>query len=363
MQFKHALRKLIFRQNETLPSAGKLLIWQFSWIIPYLFIANYLERNLFPLRLLCYTQSDSLDVPHGEAVNLSLCLRQFFFPSTEQEFGGQKKCLYEESVEVLSAPRILHHWDRVCVVRNAPSAHEYRNYVRETWKFDMEPDIPVIFALGNDGYDVEEEASTYQDIIQFNFVDSYFNLTLKMTLVYKYFFQELPNLQEIIAVNDDAIVNATAIKKMNRLKGATLRGKVSHGYPRLFINSLLWYIPYEMYPKLCYPPFIQGSGVIATREAAQRILTDICSFPRFNLDDVFMGILARCLGINMEHSEGFDENNANNDFIIFHYQWLRRSAAQLNSLYRKTIKQKRTLIMLVLSGHKKMHDVKVFISM
>lgn len=102
----------------------------------------------------------------------------------------------------------------MCVVRNAPSAREYRNYVRGTWKFDMEPDIPVIFALGNDGYNVEEEASTYQDIIQFDFVDSYFNLTLKMILVYKYFFEKFPNLQEIIAVNDDTIVNATAIKKV-----------------------------------------------------------------------------------------------------------------------------------------------------
>lgn len=70
------------------------------------------------------------------------------------------------------------------------------------------------------------------------------------------------------------------------------------------------------------------------------MLAGICSFPRFNLDDVFMGILAKCLSINMEHSEGFDENNPNSNFIIFHYQWLRYSAAQLNSLYRKTIKKK-----------------------
>ncbi|KAL3990332.1 Galactosyltransferase family protein [Acanthocheilonema viteae] len=339
MRFEYALRRLFFRRNEVLPSAGKLFIWQFCWIIPYLLTANYLERNLFPLRLLCYTQHESLVVPHGEKVNLNSCLQQFF-QSTEQKFNEQKKCLYEEPIPILITPRISHHLGRISIVRNAPSAHEYRNYIRETWKSDMEPDIPVIFVLGTDGYNVKEEAVIHQDIIQFDFIDSYFNLTLKITLAYKHFFGKFPDLQEIIMINDDAVVNATAIKKMNRLKGATLRGKVSRGYPRLFLSSLLWYIPYEMYPKLCYPPFIQGSGLIVTREAAQRIVDGICSFPRFNLDDVLMGILASCLSINMEHSDGFDENDSSNNFIIFHYQWLRYSVAQLNSLYQKTIRRK-----------------------
>lgn len=71
-----------------------------------------------------------------------------------------------------------------------------------------------------------------------------------------------------------------------------------------------------------------------TRDAAQRIVHGICSFPRFDLDDVFMGILASCLGINMEHSDGFDQHNPSN-FVIFHYQWSRFSAAQLKVLYKK----------------------------
>ncbi|OZC04832.1 hypothetical protein X798_08197 [Onchocerca flexuosa] len=332
MRFEYIMRKFIFRRNETLPSAAKLFLWQFSWIIPYLLLTNYLERNLFPLRLLCYTQRELLNVPHGEKVELNSCLRQFFLSS------GQKKnkCLYENPIRILITPRISHHIDRVSVVRSAPSAHEYRNHIRETWKSDMEPDIPVIFVLGTDGYNSEREAEIYQDIIQFDFVDSYFNLTLKITSIYKHFFKKFPRLEEIIMINDDAIVNATAIKRMNRLKGATLRGKVSRGYPRLFLSSLLWYVPYEMYPKMCYPPFVQGSGHIITREAAQRIVGGICSFPQFNLDDVFMGILASCLSVNMEHSDGFDEHDSNS-FIIFHYQWSRYSVPQLHFLYKKTL--------------------------
>ncbi|KAM3728351.1 Lactosylceramide 1,3-N-acetyl-beta-D-glucosaminyltransferase [Dirofilaria immitis] len=332
MRFEYVLRKLIFRRNETLPSAAKLFLWQFIWIIPYLLLANYLERNLFPLRLLCYTQYELLNVPHGEKIEFNSCLRQFFLLSAQKD----NKCLHEDPVRVLIIPRISRYIDRVSVIRSAPSAHEYRNYIRKTWKSDMEPNIPVIFVLGTNGYKPEEEAGIYQDIMQFDFVDSYFNLTLKITSIYKYFFKKFPRLEEIIMINDDTIVNATAIKKMNRLKGATLRGKVSRGYPRLFLSSLLWYVPYEMYPKLCYPPFVQGSGLIITREAAQRIVSNICSFPRFNLDDVFMGILASCLSINMEHVDGFDDYDSNS-FIIFHYQWSRYPVTQLNFLYKKTV--------------------------
>uniref|UniRef100_A0A1I7VJY2 Hexosyltransferase n=1 Tax=Loa loa TaxID=7209 RepID=A0A1I7VJY2_LOALO len=300
-------------------------------------LTNYLERNLFPLRLLCYTQRELLNVPHGEKIDLSSC-RQEFFLSSGQKFNERNKCLYEEPFRVLVTPRISRDVERVSVVRSAPSAHEYRNYIRETWKSDMEPDIPVIFVLGTDGYNPKEEGAIHQDIMQFDFVDSYLNLTLKVTLAYKYFFENFPHLEEIVMINDDTIVNATAIRKINRMKGASLYGKVSRGYPRLFLSSLIWYIPYEMYPKLCYPPFVQGSGFIVTRKAAQRIVDGICSFPRFNLDDVFMGILARCLSINMKHSNGFDEYDSNNGFIIFHYQWSRYSVAQLNFLYQKTLR-------------------------
>ncbi|MCP9263089.1 Hexosyltransferase [Dirofilaria immitis] len=232
-------------------------------------LANYLERNLFPLRLLCYTQYELLNVPHGEKIEFNSCLRQFFLLSAQKD----NKCLHEDPVRVLIIPRISRYIDRVSVIRSAPSAHEYRNYIRKHGN----PIWSQIFL-------------------------SFLSLVLMM----------------------------------NRLKGATLRGKVSRGYPRLFLSSLLWYVPYEMYPKLCYPPFVQGSGLIITREAAQRIVSNICSFPRFNLDDVFMGILASCLSINMEHVDGFDDYDSNS-FIIFHYQWSRYPVTQLNFLYKKTV--------------------------
>lgn len=77
----------------------------------------------------------------------------------------------------------------------------------------------------------------------------------------------------------------------------------------------------------------QGSGFVITREAAQRIIENICSFPHFTLDDVFMGILANCLGIRLKHLSGFDCYIADK-FVVFHYQWTRYSTEQLRHVWR-----------------------------
>ncbi|VDK57108.1 unnamed protein product [Gongylonema pulchrum] len=177
-------------------------------------MANYLERSLFPLRLLCYTQYELLTVPSGSSVDSDSCLRRFF-PFSKAKNSQIKKCLHREPTRLLIGPKIERYHRKISVVRSAPTSLDYRDYIRETWKTDMEPDIPVIFVLGTGTYDPAHEAQTYQDIMQFDFVDSYFNLTLKMTSVYRYLLSEFPELTEIIVINDDAIVNATALRRVS----------------------------------------------------------------------------------------------------------------------------------------------------
>lgn len=168
---------------------------------------------MFPLRLLCYTQYELLTVPRGDNVDFGSCLRRFF-PSLESKTTDRRSCLFEEPIRVLIDPEISQYHQKISVIRSAPASHDYRDYIRETWKPDLEPDIPVIFVLGTGEYNPRREAELHQDIMQFDFVDSYSNLTLKMTSIYKYFFGRLPNLAEIIVINDDAIANATALKRV-----------------------------------------------------------------------------------------------------------------------------------------------------
>lgn len=71
----------------------------------------------------------------------------------------------------------------------------------------------MIFVCGVDGYDLRKESETFDDILQFDFGDSYKNLTLKMMNAYGYFLQNTA-VKEIIVINDDTIVDAEALKKV-----------------------------------------------------------------------------------------------------------------------------------------------------
>lgn len=90
-------RVLVLHPNRLSPSPLKLTLLIFAWILPYLLVsllsvypnnplsslssshlqfANYLERSLLPLRLLCYTQSDLLsDRPLNEDLQTCRCPR------------------------------------------------------------------------------------------------------------------------------------------------------------------------------------------------------------------------------------------------------------------------------------------------
>uniref|UniRef100_A0A914E0Y3 Hexosyltransferase n=1 Tax=Acrobeloides nanus TaxID=290746 RepID=A0A914E0Y3_9BILA len=247
------------------------------------------------------------------------------------------------------------------------------NYIRSTWKKSLEPEIPVIFVTGLGNFDLVPESSQYDDILQLDFVDSYMNLTHKMIATYKYVLRKR-SIKHIIVINDDTIVNGTALKR--QLLTAQFHpekryviGKVSRGYPRLFFPWLLWYVPGEMYPHKCYPPFVQGSSFIISREAASEISQRICDFPFVHLDDIMMGVVTNCLGIRNVHKEGFDKHfpricdfpfvhlddimmgvvtnclgirnvhkegfdkHVPESFTVFHYQYSRYSVEKLQNLW------------------------------
>uniref|UniRef100_A0AC35TTW0 MFS domain-containing protein n=1 Tax=Rhabditophanes sp. KR3021 TaxID=114890 RepID=A0AC35TTW0_9BILA len=220
-------------------------------------------------------------------------------------------------------------------ISSAPASRDYRDYIRDTWKKTSEPEIPVVFVCGKGNYDLKNEESVYQDILQLDFIDSYKNLTLKMMGIYDYFIKN-SQVEEIIVINDDTIVNATSLKELTRKKYTkpTMIGKVSRGYPRLFFKWLPWYVSSETYKHKCYPPFIQGSSFIINRPAAQLIHDNICRFPFVHLDDVFMGIITNCLEIKNQHEEGFDHHWLT-EFVVFHYQYSRYTANQMRSFWKQ----------------------------
>lgn len=100
-----------------------------------------------------------------------------------QEFKFIKSCRSCDELEI--KPEI------VIIVHSAPKNFAKRQTIRETWGFDNAKSI-VMFMIGTVSnskleQEITQEASTFNDIIQGNFIDTYRNMTYKHTAVLKWF--------------------------------------------------------------------------------------------------------------------------------------------------------------------------------
>ncbi|CAJ0610572.1 unnamed protein product [Cylicocyclus nassatus] len=327
MLYRTAANYFLLESHRPSPSPLKLTILQIAWVLPYLMLANYLERSLLPLRLVCYTQNDLLS---------SLPLRNDITECVRHYFGRRSPdahCTFSSTPKVVLRPSLPEQLERILFIRTGPKSLDYRNFIRETWKPQVDPIAKVIFVCAKGG-NVKAEADKYKDILQFDFADSYYNLSLKMMAIYGFVLSEMPSVRDIIVTNDDTIVNATALAQLvpSKRDGPWMLGKVSRGYPRLFMPWLPWHVPGQMYPNLCYPRFTQGSSYIVSRTGAQQLLHNICKTPFVHLDDILMGVIASCSHLPLLHHNGFDKHILE-DFVVYHYQYSRHSPTYLRQLW------------------------------
>ncbi|CAB3400762.1 unnamed protein product [Caenorhabditis bovis] len=254
-----------------------------------------------------------------------------FYPNRQVDSGN---CHLDIIPDVLIKPKLPNLPKRILVIRSGPGSLDYRSFIRNTWKSHVESLLPVIFVCATSKNDtLQIEAEKYNDILQFNFEDSYHNLSWKMMAIYGFVLEQLPSVEQIVVTNDDTIVNVTALEQVLHFhEGPVMLGKVSRGYPRIFLPWLTWHVPSDMYPHLCYPLFVQGSSFVLSKEGAKLLVKNVCKVPLIHLDDVFMGVLANCAGLKLKHSDGFDKHIFEN-FVVYHYQYSRHSADYLQSLW------------------------------
>lgn len=67
--------------------------------------------------------------------------------------------------------------------------------------------IPIIYYSNLFVPQLEEEGRTYRDIIQEDFLDTYFNLTLKSILALKWVTQHCTGLEYFMKADDDVFIN------------------------------------------------------------------------------------------------------------------------------------------------------------
>nr|XP_057940930.1 UDP-GlcNAc:betaGal beta-1,3-N-acetylglucosaminyltransferase 7, like [Doryrhamphus excisus] len=208
------------------------------------------------------------------------------------------------------------------VVKSVIEQHDRREAVRKTWGKEHTVDgksIKTVFllgspAVGKDAHNlqklIEYEDHIYSDILQWDFMDTFFNLTLKEVNFLKWFNIYCPGVQFIFKGDDDVFVNTKNLLdligfKVEENKETTLfvGDTISKAIP-IRNRQSKYYIPRELYDKP-YPPYVGGGGFLMSSHLARKLFVVSENLELYPIDDVFLGMCLQRLHLSPEMHSGF----------------------------------------------------------
>ncbi|XP_041645044.1 N-acetyllactosaminide beta-1,3-N-acetylglucosaminyltransferase 2 [Cheilinus undulatus] len=206
-------------------------------------------------------------------------------------------------------------------VKSLAPHFDRRQAIRQSWGragVMANRTVVTIFLLGNatagDHHPdlsgmLQYEHARHKDIIQWNYRDSFFNLTVKEVLFLEWIQTRCSGARFIFKGDDDVFVNTYRI--LDFLKG--LSGPKARD---LFVGDVItnagphrdkkvkYFIPESMYVGT-YPPYAGGGGYLYSGDIAARLHNVSQHVALYPIDDVYTGMCLRKLGLAPEKHKGF----------------------------------------------------------
>lgn len=245
--------------------------------------------------------------------------------------AAQEKCPSGETIRL------------VYLIKSAAANIQRRQAIRSSWGFERrfsDVSIRTVFVVGVvDDTDVLitvlHEREMYQDIVQVDFVDSYYNNTIKTMSAIKWAATHCPQADYYFFSDDDMYVSTKNVLRFVRnpveypknleapIENNGVSNKQLHVYnvdlpPNVvfyagyvFTSSPLrhktskWYVSLEEYPYDMWPPYVTAGSYMLSREALQIMYYTSMYTKHFRFDDIFLGLVALKAGIEPFHSDEF----------------------------------------------------------
>ncbi|XP_037530422.1 N-acetyllactosaminide beta-1,3-N-acetylglucosaminyltransferase 3 [Nematolebias whitei] len=202
------------------------------------------------------------------------------------------------------------------VIKSSPHNYDRREVLRKTWaKERMHNGVWIrrIFISGTsgDGYEKERlntllelEQREFGDILQWDFSDTFYNLTLKQILFLEWMERNCPNARFLFNGDDDVFANT------NNMVVYLQSLKDNDGSKHLFTGHLIanvgpirspgskYFIPFQVQKSESYPPYCGGGGFLLSGFTAMVIYRMSKSIPILPIDDVYMGMCLAKAGLS-----------------------------------------------------------------
>ncbi|XP_043078164.1 beta-1,3-galactosyltransferase 2-like [Puntigrus tetrazona] len=210
----------------------------------------------------------------------------------------------------LDEPDKCSQWDPFLVLMVPVAPHDVaaRNAIRSTWGNESSVQgkaVLTLFLVGLSGgaeaqQQLEEESRQHRDLLQSDFVDSYFNLTIKTLVIMDWLATRCPQATYAMKVDSDMYINPENLMSL-LLSPNTPRENYITGY-LMCDQSVIrdknskWYVPEEIYPELKYPTYLLGMGYVFSNDLPEKIVEISKEVKPFNIEDAYVGACLKRLG-------------------------------------------------------------------
>ncbi|XP_007895991.2 UDP-GlcNAc:betaGal beta-1,3-N-acetylglucosaminyltransferase 7, like [Callorhinchus milii] len=205
------------------------------------------------------------------------------------------------------------HVDLLIVVKSVIEQHDRRDAVRRTWGREqllLGKTVRTLFLLGTPaiGKDhknlqklLEYEDRLFGDLLQWDFIDTFFNLTLKEVNFLKWFDIYCPRTQFIFKGDDDVFVNTENVLEFlsSQRPGPSnlFAGDIISRALPIRNHQSKYFIPKQLYDKP-YPSYAGGGGFIMSSHLAKRLFAVSESLQLYPIDDVYLGMCLQKIGVD-----------------------------------------------------------------
>ncbi|XP_049444029.1 lactosylceramide 1,3-N-acetyl-beta-D-glucosaminyltransferase A-like [Epinephelus fuscoguttatus] len=210
-------------------------------------------------------------------------------------------------------------------VKSSPQNSERRQAIRDTWGnesfvwSELGANVRMVFALGvhpDEGRRSRvqsallQEDQVYGDLIQQDFLDTFHNLTTKLILQFHWAHEYCSQARFLMSADDDIFIHMPnlvkyLLQRLSTRSGAKdlWVGHVHKGAPPIRRKNSKYHVPYDLYPWPSYPDYTAGAGYVVSADVAAKIYhATLMLNSSMYIDDVFMGICAKAMGVSpQEH--------------------------------------------------------------
>nr|XP_033812522.1 N-acetyllactosaminide beta-1,3-N-acetylglucosaminyltransferase 3-like [Geotrypetes seraphini]XP_033812523.1 N-acetyllactosaminide beta-1,3-N-acetylglucosaminyltransferase 3-like [Geotrypetes seraphini] len=209
------------------------------------------------------------------------------------------------------------------VIKSSPINYERREIIRKTWGMEkayQRVQVRRLFIVGisSDLSEAEKinrllqlETQEYGDILQWNFYDTFYNLSLKQVLFYQWMVETCPDARFIFNGDDDVFVNTynvveylLGLPSTNDIHSHLFVGSLNIGMPPVREVNSKYYVPKQLFSSDAFLPYCGGGGILMSHFTAQAIYKASLDIQLFPIDDAYLGMCLAKAGLSPASHEG-----------------------------------------------------------